>query len=256
MNRVVFLSGWESAGTGTVAREFSLVVLPPSRGLRTSLSGWKERAAGLGVELAASWLVQRDGVEPIPAAVCGAFHGCLEGVPDRDLARTVARLDAEASRSRVLVDFTTVARRCAAFRTSGRRVVFTNGVFDLFHVGHLQLLRSARAAGDALVVGINGDSSARRLKGRARPVVPQFARAEVVAGSRFVDFCVIFDQDDPRELLRAVRPDVLVKGSEYELSEVVGRSMVRRWGGEVLLIPHLEGWSSSDMIRRLRESRG
>ena len=256
MNRAIFLSGWESAGTAAAPREFSLIVLPSSRGPRTSLSGWKERAAGLGVELAASWLVQREGADPIPAPVRGAFHGCREGASDRELARIIGRLDAEASRSRVLVDFRAVARRCAALRASGKRVVFTNGVFDLFHVGHLQLLRSARAAGDALVVGINGDSSARRLKGRARPVVPQFARAEVVAGSRFVDFCAIFDQDDPRELLRAVHPDVLVKGSEYELSEVVGNGMVRRWGGEVLLIPHLEGWSSSDMIRRLRESRG
>jgi D-beta-D-heptose 7-phosphate kinase / D-beta-D-heptose 1-phosphate adenosyltransferase len=254
MNRVIFLSGWQNAGPTT--REFSLIALPPSRGPRTSLSGWKERAAGLGVELAASWLLQRDGADPIPAGIRAAFLGCIEGVTDRALAGTIARLDRQAARSRVIVDFATVAARCAALRREGKRIVFTNGVFDLFHVGHLHLLRAARAAGDSLIVGINGDSSARRLKGRARPVVPQFARAQVVAATRYVDFCAVFTQDDPRELLRAVRPDVLVKGSEYEISEVVGRSLVKRWGGQVLLVPHLEGWSSSDMIRRLRESRG
>ena len=92
--------------------------------------------------------------------------------------------------------------------------MFTNGVFDLFHLGHARLLQAACALGGALVVGVNSDESARSLKGRTRPVVPQFARAEIVAGVRGVDFCVIFEQGDPRELLRVVRPDVLAKGSE------------------------------------------
>jgi D-beta-D-heptose 7-phosphate kinase / D-beta-D-heptose 1-phosphate adenosyltransferase len=255
MRRVIFLSGWQGAPRLPDMREYSLVLLPPSRGPRTSPAGWRERAAGLGAELDASWLIQRDGAEPAPAAVRGLFRGCRDGVGDAALARTLARLDAEASRSRVVTDFPTVARRVDALRRAGKSIVFTNGVFDLFHVGHLHLLGAARAEGDALLVGINSDESARRLKGRSRPVVPQFARAEVVAATRGVDLCVVFDQDDPLQLLRVVRPDVLVKGSEYALEEVVGRRLVAGWGGRVHLVPHLAGWSTSDMIRRLRESR-
>jgi len=247
MRRVIFLSGWEAAPTLPALREYSAVILPPSRGPRTSPDGWRERAAGLDVELDASWLVQRDGADPTPPAVRGLFRGCREGVGDAALRRALARLDAEAARSRVVVDFSTAAARCAALRRAGRTIVFTNGVFDVFHVGHLRLLTAARAEGDALVVGVNSDDSARRLKGRARP--------EVVAATRSVELCVVFDQDDPRGLLRAVRPDVLVKGSEYALDEVVGKRLVEGWGGRVCLVPHLDGWSTTDMIRRLRESR-
>jgi D-beta-D-heptose 7-phosphate kinase/D-beta-D-heptose 1-phosphate adenosyltransferase len=150
----------------------------------------------------------------------------------------------------VVTNAEVVASRCAALRKSGRRVVFTNGVFDLFHVGHLRLLQAARALGDVLVVGINGDESARRLKGRARPVVPQFARAQIVAGARGVDLCAIFSQDDPRELLRLVHPDILVKGSEYALADVVGADLVTSWGGEVRLVPHISGWSSTRVVKK------
>jgi D-beta-D-heptose 7-phosphate kinase/D-beta-D-heptose 1-phosphate adenosyltransferase len=163
----------------------------------------------------------------------------------------IRRVQAAAARSRVITDFELVAGRSAALRSAGKRIVFTNGVFDLFHIGHLRMLQAARSQGDALVVGINSDDSARSLKGRTRPVVPQFARAELVAAVRGVDFCVIFEQDDPRALLRVVRPDVLAKGSEYSLSGVVGRRMVEGWGGRVVLVPHVEGWSSTQVIRKL-----
>jgi rfaE bifunctional protein nucleotidyltransferase chain/domain len=128
--------------------------------------------------------------------------------------------------------------------------VFTNGVFDLFHLGHLRLLQAARELGDALVVGVNSDDSARRLKGRQRPIVPQFARAEIVAGVRGVDLAVIFEEDDPCALFRALRPDILAKGSEYTLSQVVGRRIVEGYGGTVVLVPHVEGYSSTGVARR------
>ncbi|MGA2377698.1 MAG: D-glycero-beta-D-manno-heptose 1-phosphate adenylyltransferase [Spirochaetia bacterium] len=118
-----------------------------------------------------------------------------------------------------------------------------------------RLIQSARALGGALVVGINSDDSARQLKGRTRPAVPQFARAEVVAGVRGVDFCAVFGQSDPRELLRAVRPDILVKGSEYSRAAIVGRRLVEGRGGSVHRVPHASGWSSTGLMRVVRERR-
>jgi D-beta-D-heptose 7-phosphate kinase/D-beta-D-heptose 1-phosphate adenosyltransferase len=187
----------------------------------------------------------------IPGEARRAFLGTMAAATLTELLGVIRRVQAAAARSRVITDFELVARRSTALRMSGKRVVFTNGVFDLFHVGHLRMLQAARAQGDALVVGINSDESATSLKGRTRPVVPQFARAELVASVRGVDFCAIFGQDDPRALLRVVRPDVLAKGSEYPLSGVVGRRMVEGWGGRVVLVPHVEGWSSTQVIRRL-----
>jgi len=191
----------------------------------------------------------------VPADVRVGFRGCLPGVAETGVGIALRRLDDAASRSRVLTDFGSIEQRCARLRKAGTRVVFTNGVFDLFHVGHLRLLQSARALGGALVVGVNSDDSARRLKGRARPVVSQFARAEIVAGVRGVSFCAVFGQDDPRDLLRAVRPDILVKGSEYSLSEVVGRRLVEGWGGSVQRVPHAPGWSSTALMEAARDRR-
>jgi rfaE bifunctional protein nucleotidyltransferase chain/domain len=172
-----------------------------------------------------------------------------------DLASALSAIRAATLASRVATDFAAVAAFARRLRARGRRVVFTNGVFDLFHLGHLRLLEAARALGDALVVGVNGDDSAARLKGRARPVTPQFARAAIVAACRPVDLVAIFDEDTPVELLRAVRPDVLVKGGEYRLSQVVGRSLVEGWGGTVATVPHVEGVSTSGLVARIRGVR-
>jgi D-beta-D-heptose 7-phosphate kinase/D-beta-D-heptose 1-phosphate adenosyltransferase len=196
-----------------------------------------------------------NGADHVPDDVREGFRGCLPAPTSSGIARVLRRLDAEASRSRVLTDFETARIRCERLRRAGKRLVFTNGVFDLFHLGHIRLLQAARALGDVLVVGLNSDDSARRLKGRARPVVPQFARAEIVAGIRGVDFCVIFGQSDPRELLRAVRPDVLVKGAEYSLAGVVGRQLVEGWGGSVHRVSHVTGWSSTGLMKIVRERR-
>lgn len=250
MKRAVLLAGWPSPPPGLVLREFA--VLPVPRPPGRSFGHWQRLAARLDVELSASWLLLIRGTRGVPDEVKAGFRGCLEEVDPARLGAAAQRLDREASRSRVVTDFQTASRRCERIRRTGRRLVFTNGVFDLFHVGHLRLLQAARALGDALVVGINSDESARRLKGRSRPAVPQFARAETVAGIREVDLCVIFPQEDPRELLRAVRPDVLVKGSEYSLREVVGRELVESWGGRVERVPHVPGWSSTALLRAAR----
>jgi D-beta-D-heptose 7-phosphate kinase/D-beta-D-heptose 1-phosphate adenosyltransferase len=250
MKRAVVLAGWQRAPEGLALREYAVLALPRLPG--RSFAAWKRLAAEMDVELSASWLLLRTGTGKAADEVQEGFAGCLTGVADARVRRTVQRLDAAASRSRVLTDFGTIERRCARLRQAGTRIVFTNGVFDLFHVGHLRLLRSARALGGALVVGINSDDSARKLKGRSRPVVSQFARAEIVAGVRGVVLCAVFDQGDPRELLRAVRPDVLVKGSEYSPARVVGKALVESWGGRVHRVPHVSGWSSTGLMRVVR----
>jgi rfaE bifunctional protein nucleotidyltransferase chain/domain len=252
MRRVIFTLGGEAPAAGTGAGVLPVVAVPVSA--VSSLRLLERRARSQEVDLSASWLVYRAHARPSPE-VLQAFCGTEEADSDRALLRAVRRLEREAARARVLTDFAEVARRCERLRRAGKRIVFTNGVFDLLHVGHLRLLQGARACGDALVVGVNSDESARRLKGRRRPAVPQFARAELVAAVRGVDFCVIFDQGDPRELLRFVRPDVLAKGSEYTLAGVVGRRMVEAWGGRVVLIAHRGGWSSTAIIERLRRRR-
>ncbi len=188
----------------------------------------------------------------MPAAVRGLFRGCWDAADDAAFRRAALAADREALRSRVLTDRAEAARRCASLRRAGRTIVFTNGVFDMLHLGHVRLLQAARSLGDCLIVGINSDSSARALKGHARPVVPQFARAELVAAVRGVDLCVIFEEPDPCALLRAVQPAVLAKGSEYSLARVVGRKIVESRGGRVVLIPHVQGWSATDVIRRVR----
>jgi D-beta-D-heptose 7-phosphate kinase/D-beta-D-heptose 1-phosphate adenosyltransferase len=211
----------------------------------------KRLATGLDFELSASWLLLKEGAGSVSDEVQEGFRGWSMAADSR-IRSIVQRLDAAASKSRVLTDFGTIERRCARLRRAGTRIVFTNGVFDLFHVGHLRLLQAARAQGGALVVGINSDDSARRLKGRSRPAVSQFARAEIVAGVRGVDLCALFGQADPRELLRVVRPDVLVKGSEYSLARVVGKGLVEGWGGRVHRVPHVSGWSSTGLMRVVR----
>jgi len=249
VNRALFLGGL-SASPGLAPREFALVPLarPPGK----TFASWQRAAAAAGVELGASWLLAARTFPAVAGEVSAAFSGVVTGLDAAAVPREIRRLDAAALRSRVLTDFAAVGRRCGRLRRAGRRLVFTNGVFDLFHVGHLRLLRAARRLGDVLVVGINSDESARRVKGRGHPVMPQFARAELVAGAREVDLVVIFPQDDPRELLETVRPHVLVKGAEYTPRQVVGRDLVERWGGRIQLVPHVPGWSSSALLRSRR----
>ena len=131
--------------------------------------------------------------------------------------------------------------------------MFTNGVFDLLHVGHVRLLEAARAEGAALVVGVNSDASVRRLgKGGDRPIVPGTDRARVLAALGCVDCVVLFDPDTPRALINALRPDVLVKGADYARDDIVGAAEVEAWGGRVVRVPLVPGYSTSDLLARLR----
>ncbi len=134
-------------------------------------------------------------------------------------------------------------------------VAFTNGVFDLLHVGHVSLLETARAQGTALIVGVNTDVSVRQLgKGGDRPVVPDRERARVLAALACVDCIVLFDEDTPLALVRALRPDVLVKGADYAREAIVGADDVEGWGGRVVRVPLLTGYSSTGLVERLRRA--
>lgn len=135
-------------------------------------------------------------------------------------------------------------------------LVFTNGCFDLLHPGHVAYLHAAHSLGDRLVVGVNTDNSVRRLeKGEGRPLREEDDRALVLASLESVDTVCLFDEDTPRELISALLPDVLVKGGDYRPEEVVGRREVEAAGGEVVIIPFMEGYSTTDLIRRIREGR-
>jgi rfaE bifunctional protein nucleotidyltransferase chain/domain len=133
------------------------------------------------------------------------------------------------------------------------RVGFTNGVFDLLHPGHIDVLRGARDACDLLVVGLDGDASVKRLKGPTRPIRGEHERAYVLAALAMVDAVVVFDQDTPLELIQALRPDVLVKGGDYTEASIVGAREVRGWGGDVVIVGLSPGHSTTSTIERLRE---
>jgi rfaE bifunctional protein nucleotidyltransferase chain/domain len=134
-------------------------------------------------------------------------------------------------------------------------VAFTNGVFDLLHPGHIDLLVAARAAGDALIVGVNSDESVRRLKGAGRPVRSAAERAFVLAAVESVDLVVVFAEDTPLELVKALKPDVIVKGGDYTESTIVGATEVKGWGGRVVVIPLTPGQSTTAIIRKLSDAR-
>jgi rfaE bifunctional protein nucleotidyltransferase chain/domain len=133
------------------------------------------------------------------------------------------------------------------------RLVFTNGVFDLLHPGHVDVLHGARQTGDALIVGINSDASVRRLKGPERPVRTQADRAYVLAALETVDAVVVFEQDTPLELILALQPHIIVKGGDYTPETIVGATEVRSWGGDVVVIPITPNQSTTSIIHKLRE---
>jgi rfaE bifunctional protein nucleotidyltransferase chain/domain len=144
-----------------------------------------------------------------------------------------------------------VANEAHALQQSGKRVVFTNGCFDILHAGHVDLLRRARALGDVLVVAVNSDASVRRMKGPNRPIIPENERAELLAGLEMVDFVCTFDEDTPLEAILKIRPDVLVKGADWINDGIVGRAEVEGWGGKVVALPLVEGKSTTGIVERV-----
>ncbi|MFP4347182.1 MAG: D-glycero-beta-D-manno-heptose 1-phosphate adenylyltransferase [Thermodesulfobacteriota bacterium] len=146
-----------------------------------------------------------------------------------------------------------LTKRSAELKAAGKRIVFTNGCFDLLHVGHVRYLTAARSCGDRLVVGLNSDASVRRIKGDRRPITPQNQRAEVLAGLACVDFITVFEEPDPLRLIQALQPDVLIKGADWAEADIIGADVVRAGGGRVERIEVVPGASTSGIIRRILE---
>ncbi len=153
-----------------------------------------------------------------------------------------------------MFDWSVLDERLEQWRRHGLRIGFTNGCFDLLHRGHIRLLAAARAACDRLVVGLNSDASTTRLKGKGRPINPVEGRAEVLAALEAVDLVVVFDEDTPLDLIKRVRPAVLVKGADYRREEVVGREVVEAAGGDVILVDLVPDHSTTRIVQRSRES--
>jgi len=174
------------------------------------------------------------------------MRGCKKGgIEENDVS--------ECSTAIKVIDSQTAAGWVRGLQAQARKVVFTNGCFDLLHLGHVRYLEAARSLGDALIVGVNTDASVQRLqKEPARPINPETDRAALVAALACVDRVVLFGEDTPLELITALQPDILVKGGDYRLEEIVGRDVVRARGGEVKVIPLAPGYSTTALLARIR----
>ena len=167
----------------------------------------------------------------------------------------LAALSPQGSALRKVVSREAATEQVERWRRRGWRTGFTNGCFDLLHPGHVHLLEQARAGCDRLVVGLNSDASVRRLKGAARPVQPEAARAAVLASLSAADLVVVFEEDTPEELLQALQPELLVKGADYTIDRVVGADLVQGWGGRVMLAELLPGYSTTATVQRISAVR-
>jgi D-beta-D-heptose 7-phosphate kinase/D-beta-D-heptose 1-phosphate adenosyltransferase len=152
-----------------------------------------------------------------------------------------------------VLSITDAAAFAGSLRRAGKRVVFTNGVFDLLHPGHVRYLQAARAEGDALIIGVNSDRSVRTNKGPSRPITPEAERAEILAALACVDGVAIFDDLTPADIIRAIQPDVLVKGADWAADAIVGRDTVESRGGKVVRIPVEQGWSTTTIVEKIRQ---
>ena len=203
--------------------------------------------AALGVALGAGLDL------PSAAEVANRAAGCAVARVGTAPVRWADLLDGlAASPDEKLLDRPHLTAVCATLKRAHRKVVFTNGCFDLLHPGHVRLLTEARKLGDVLVVGLNSDASVRRLKGEGRPILGEHDRAQVLGGLDAVDFVVVFDEETPEALIGAVRPDVLVKGGDYSEETVVGARFVRSYGGTVALVPLVPGSSTSGVVARMK----
>ena len=142
--------------------------------------------------------------------------------------------------------------RLAQWRVKSDRIVFTNGCFDILHVGHLHTLKESIQLGDKLIVGLNSDASVSRLKGKERPIVNQLDRSEMLAALEMVDAVIIFEDDTPEQLIQLIKPDVLCKGGDWSIENIVGGDFVKSYGGQVVSIPFVQGYSSSSLINKIK----
>jgi len=141
-------------------------------------------------------------------------------------------------------------------KAQGKKVVFTNGCFDILHVGHVRYLKKAKSLGDILIIGLNTDRSVRIIKGKNRPIVPEKERAEVLSALEFVDYIVFFNEPDPLHLIEALKPDILAKGADWSKDRIIGREIVENLGGRVVLVPMVAGASSTGLIEKIKKVYG
>lgn len=158
----------------------------------------------------------------------------------------------EILESRIFTNWDLLKYRLAYWRFHEKKIVFTNGCFDLLHQGHIDYLASAADRGDVLIIGLNTDASITRLKGEGRPVQDERSRALLLSALRFVDAIVLFDQDTPYDLIKIIQPDVLLKGSDYKAEDIVGYDIVMERGGEVVTIDYLDGFSTTGLINQIK----
>jgi rfaE bifunctional protein nucleotidyltransferase chain/domain len=159
-----------------------------------------------------------------------------------------------SSEPKIIRDADQLEFLCARLRFKDRKIVFTNGCFDILHAGHVSYLQAARALGDILIVGINTDSSIKRLKGESRPIQNEFARYMVLSALECVDYIVPFDTDTPIEIITAIMPDILVKGDDYVPENIVGYTEITAAGGKVTTLPLLQGYSTTDLIQKIQKA--
>lgn len=153
-------------------------------------------------------------------------------------------------------DLEELAQIAATARAKGQTVVFTNGCFDLLHRGHVHTLRQAKAAGDLLIVAINSDRSVKSIKAPQRPILPETDRIELIAAMEMVDYVILFDDPDPYKLIAAIKPQVLAKGGDWSNDRIIGADIVEAAGGRVAVIPYLKGFSTTEIIERIRNLDG
>lgn len=153
-----------------------------------------------------------------------------------------------------ILNISDLIEKIKTWKKAGLKVVFTNGCFDILHLGHIDYLEKARHLGDKLVVGLNSDSSVRRLKGIERPINPEYARARVLAALEFVDAVCVFEEDTPKSLIEKIYPDILTKGSDYTLENIVGADFVMSYGGQVKTIDLVEGFSTTQILDKAKNS--
>jgi D-beta-D-heptose 7-phosphate kinase/D-beta-D-heptose 1-phosphate adenosyltransferase len=152
-----------------------------------------------------------------------------------------------------ILERTALKDKLEELRQKGKKIAFTNGCFDILHVGHVRYLREAKKTADVLILALNSDSSVRSIKGEERPLIPEKERAEILAALEFIDFVTIFQELTPLELINYLKPDILIKGGDWPEEKVVGREEIKKWGGRVAIIPEVEGKSTTNIVEKIKK---
>ena len=162
------------------------------------------------------------------------------------------RLEKALTKGKIIEDISLLKKKLLEEKKNKKRIVFANGCFDLIHKGHITLFKKAKKEGDILVVAINSDKSVEKLKGKGRPIFPALERAEILASFQMVDFVTIFNEETPYEIISELKPDILVKGGDWRKEQVVGRDIVEASGGKVVIIPQVNGYSTSKIVEKIK----